>query len=65
MPEVFKDDTPLNYKMMEAAAQFEVSPHEEKAQPSAEQIEANKVKSGMERLALPAVTSRQSRTAPA
>ena len=46
MPDVFKDDTPLNYKMMELSAQFEVSPHKEEPKPTAEQIEANKRKWG-------------------
>ena len=32
MPTVFADDTPLNYTMMERADDFEVSPHEEKAE---------------------------------
>ena len=40
----FKDDTALNYKMMEHANQFDVSPQEEKPKPSAEEIEANKAK---------------------
>ncbi len=46
VPEVFKDDTPLNYKMMEHSDQFEVCPAEEKEKPSAEQIAANKAKWG-------------------
>jgi len=48
VPEVFRDDTPLNYKIMEHTDQFEVSPHEEKTKPSPEQIEANKKKWGWE-----------------
>ena len=46
VPTVFADDTKLNYKMLEARDQFEVSPHEEKPKPSAEEISANKVKWG-------------------
>lgn len=47
VPAVFKDDTPLNYAMMEKVDDFEVSPSEKHDQPSAEQIEANKRKWGL------------------
>ncbi len=46
VPEVFKDDIALNYKMMERSGEFEVSPSEEHGKPSAEEIEANKAKWG-------------------
>ncbi len=46
VPEVFKDDTALNYKMVDVSDDFEVSPNEEKEKPTAEQIEANKQKWG-------------------
>ena len=46
VPAVFADDTKLNYKMLEVRDQFEVSPHEEKPKPSAEEIAANKTKWG-------------------
>ena len=46
MPTVFADDTKLNYAMLDGARQFEVSPHEEKPKPSAEEIAANKKKWG-------------------
>src|SRR4029450_1380464 len=45
-PAVCADDIKLNYKMLEARDQFEVSPHEEKPKPSAEEIAANKQKGG-------------------
>jgi len=47
VPEVFKDDTPLNYAMMEKTDDFEVSPSDKHDQPSAEQIEENKRKWGL------------------
>jgi ferredoxin len=46
VPDVFKDDTPLNYKMMEIASDFEVCKHEQKPKPTAEEIETNKQKWG-------------------
>lgn len=46
VPEVFTDDTPLNYKILEQLGDFEVAKHEEKPRPSAEEIEANKQKWG-------------------
>ena len=46
VPDVFKDDTPLNYLMMEHKDDFIVSPTEKKPQPSATEIEANKRKWG-------------------
>src|SRR5678809_1428580 len=42
VPEVFSEDTKLNYKIMEHTGEFEVSPDEEMSRPSPEQIEANK-----------------------
>ena len=47
VPEVFKDDTPLNYKMMENADDFAVKTHDKTEHPSAEQIEENKKKWGL------------------
>src|SRR4029078_9832051 len=46
VPGVFKDDTPLNYLMMEHKDDFIVSPTEKKPQPSATESEANKRKWG-------------------
>ena len=46
MPDVFADDTPLNYKMMEHTDDFEVCKHEQKPKPTPEEIEANKRKWG-------------------
>ena len=46
VPGVFADDTKLNYAMVPNRDAFEVSPHEEKPKPSAEEIEANKKKWG-------------------
>jgi ferredoxin len=46
VPSVFNEDIKLNYKMLEAREQFEVSPHEEKPKPTAEEIAANKQKWG-------------------
>jgi hypothetical protein len=46
VPAVFAADTKLNYDMVPARDQFEVSPHEEKPKPTAEEIAANKVKWG-------------------
>jgi hypothetical protein len=43
---VFADDVRLNAAMVDARDSFEVSPHEEKPKPSAEEIEANKKKWG-------------------
>ena len=47
VPDPFKEDTPLNYLMMEHKDDFIVSPTEKKPQPSAEEIEANKLKWGL------------------
>ena len=46
VPEVFAEDTPLNYKMMEHTDDFEVCAHEDKPNPSPEEIAANKEKWG-------------------
>ena len=46
VPEVFTDDTPLNYKIMKNMGDFEVCKHEQKPKPSAEEIDANKRKWG-------------------
>ena len=47
VPEVFKDDTALNYKMMDLSSEFEVKKHEKTEHPTADQIEANKKKWGL------------------
>lgn len=47
VPEVFADDTPLNYKMMDESDSFEVKGLERIDHPSAEKIEANKKKWGL------------------
>ncbi|MEO2167423.1 MAG: ferredoxin family protein [bacterium] len=44
VPEVFTEDTPLNYKMMDDADSFEVKVHEKTDHPSSDQIEENKKK---------------------
>jgi ferredoxin len=46
VPAVFVDDTKLNAATVDQRDDFEVSPHEEKGKPSAEEIEANKQKWG-------------------
>jgi ferredoxin len=46
VPAVFKDDTPLNYKIMENMGDFKVAQHKKVEHPTAEQIAANKVKWG-------------------
>ena len=47
VPEVFKDDTALNYKMMDLSSEFEVKKHEKIEHPNTDQIEANKKKWGL------------------
>jgi hypothetical protein len=46
VPDIFADDTPLNYKMMEHSGDFEVAKNEPKPKPSGDEIEANKQKWG-------------------
>ena len=46
VPEVFKDDTPLNYKVMENMGDFKVAQHNKVEHPTAEQVAANKTKWG-------------------
>ena len=46
VPEVFKDDTPLNYKVMENMGDFKVAQHKKIEHPTAEQVSANKQKWG-------------------
>ena len=46
MPEVVKDDTPLNYKIMENMSDFKVPPYKKIEHPSAEQVVQNKEKWG-------------------
>lgn len=48
VPEVFQEDTPLNYKIMEHMDDFKVAEHIEKPKPSPEEVEANKRKWGYE-----------------
>jgi ferredoxin len=46
VPDVFKDDTPLNYKIMENMGDFKVAQHVKVEHPTPEQIQANKEKWG-------------------
>jgi len=46
VPDVFKDDTPLNYKIMENMSDFKVAQHQKVEHPTAEQVAANKQKWG-------------------
>ena len=46
VPDMFKDDIPLNYRMMEHKDEFRVPQHVKKEHPSAEQVAANKEKWG-------------------
>jgi len=46
VPDVFKDDTPLNYKVMENMGDFKVAQHKKIEHPTAEQVSANKQKWG-------------------
>ena len=48
VPDVFKEDTDLNYKMMDQKDDFRVPEHEEKPQPTPEQVAENKKKWGLE-----------------
>lgn len=48
VPDVFKDDTELNAKMMEEPENFQVPEHEEKPTPSPEEVAENKRKWGYE-----------------
>ena len=54
MPDVFKDDTPLNYKIMENMGDFEVCKHEQKPKPTADEIATNKTQVGLGRVSPPA-----------
>src|ERR1700682_6309656 len=47
VPDLFKDDVVLNYKMMEQQSEFVVQKHEPKKPPIPEQVEANKTKWGL------------------
>lgn len=46
VPDIFNEDTPLNYKMMESSGDFEVKKHDQKPKPTADEIEENKRKWG-------------------
>ena len=46
VPEVFSEDTALNYKIMEHPDSFAVCEQDEKPKPSPDQVEANKQKWG-------------------
>ena len=46
LPEVFAEDTPLNYRMMDHVDDFEVCPHDNKANPSPEEVAKNREKWG-------------------
>jgi len=49
VPDLFKEDTPLNYRIMEHSDEFEVCEQEEKPKPTPEEVEANKAKWGLSR----------------
>ncbi len=46
VPDVFAEDTPLNYAMVDPIDDFEVAVHEKPENPSPEEIQANKEKWG-------------------
>ena len=46
MPEVFSEDTPLNYVIVEHMEDFKVAQFQKKAHPTADEVEANKRKCG-------------------
>lgn len=46
VPEIFKDDIPLNYATVKSADDFKVKQFETKEKPTPDQIAANKVKWG-------------------
>jgi ferredoxin len=48
VPEIFKDDIPLNHATVEMHEQFKVALFQKKEHPTPEQIAANKVKWGMD-----------------
>ncbi len=48
VPDVFAEDTPLNYAMVGPIDDFEVAVHEKPKNPSPEEIQANKEKWGWE-----------------
>ena len=47
VPEGFKDDVGLNYRMMDHPSEFVVQDHEPKEVPTPEQVEANRAKWGL------------------
>jgi ferredoxin len=47
VPTAFEADTPLNYAMMERAAEFKVCDHRQTEHPTADQVAANKQKWGL------------------
>jgi len=46
VPDVFQDDTPLNYAMKDHMDDFKVAQHKKIPHPTADEIEANKQKWG-------------------
>jgi ferredoxin len=46
VPPVFKDDTPLNYKIQDDMSEFKVAQHKKIEHPTPDQIAANKQKWG-------------------
>src|SRR4030095_779297 len=44
VPDVFQEDTPLNYAMKDYSSDFKVSQHKKIAHPTADEIQANKEK---------------------
>jgi len=47
VPDACKDDTPLNYKIMENMSDFKVAQNKKIEHPTAEQVAANKAKWGV------------------
>lgn len=46
VPDVFKDDTPLNYKTVDQPGDFAVKKQQKVEHPTADQVAANKIKWG-------------------
>jgi hypothetical protein len=46
VPDVFQEDTPLNYAMKDYSSDFKVAQHKKIAHPTADEIQANKEKWG-------------------
>jgi formate hydrogenlyase subunit 6/NADH:ubiquinone oxidoreductase subunit I len=48
VPEIFAEDTALNSRVVELKDDFEVCEHEEKEKPTAEEVEQNKARWGLQ-----------------